>query len=80
VEGTGGPKWSPGGSLDQWSQIPITFIRVRIRIKVKSWIRIRIYSEKLNPKPHLSEKLDPDPDKHERDADPQPWLQTLLSR
>jgi hypothetical protein len=37
-------KWSPGGSVNQWSQIRITLMRIRIRIsiKVKSWIRIRI--------------------------------------
>ncbi len=37
--------WCPGGSIDQWSQIPITLMRsrilIRIRTKVKSWIRIR---------------------------------------
>jgi hypothetical protein len=27
-------KWSPGGSIDQWVQIPIPFMRSRI------WIRI----------------------------------------
>jgi hypothetical protein len=33
-----------GGPKDQWSQIPITVMRSRsrIRIKVKSWIRICI--------------------------------------
>jgi hypothetical protein len=37
-------KWSPGGSIDQSSQIPITLkrSRIRIRIKVESWIRIKI--------------------------------------
>jgi hypothetical protein len=31
-------------SIDQWSQIPITLMRstIWVRIKVKSWIRIRI--------------------------------------
>ncbi len=41
----GSSKWSPGGPIDQWSQIPVTLIRskIRIRIKVKSWIKIRIH-------------------------------------
>ncbi len=38
--------WSPGGSVDQWSQICFTLIRsrirIQIRIQVKSWILIRI--------------------------------------
>jgi hypothetical protein len=51
----GGSKWSPGGSVDQWSQIRIPLItlskirtrnkvisRIRICIKVKRWIPIRI--------------------------------------
>ncbi len=43
---SGGYKWSPGRSVDQWSQILITLIRsrilFRIRIKVKGWIWISI--------------------------------------
>ncbi len=39
-------KWSSGGSVDQWSQLPITLmrsrIRIRIRIKMKRMIRICI--------------------------------------
>jgi hypothetical protein len=37
-------KWSPGGSVEQWSQIAITLMRssIRTRIEVKRWIRIRI--------------------------------------
>ncbi len=40
----GGSKWSPEGSVDQWSQIPFTLkkSRIRIRINVKSFFRIRI--------------------------------------
>jgi hypothetical protein len=40
----GGAKWSFQGPVDQWSQIRITLIRSRIRIRnnVKRWIRIRI--------------------------------------
>ncbi len=39
----GGSKWSPGGSIDRWSKVPITLKRswIRIRIEVKNWIRIR---------------------------------------
>jgi hypothetical protein len=40
----GGSKWSPGGSVEQWSQIRITF-RIRIRIKVKRLIRIRLVDQ-----------------------------------
>jgi hypothetical protein len=36
VQVRGRSKWSPGGSVGQWSQIRITFVRSRI------WIRIRI--------------------------------------
>jgi hypothetical protein len=45
----GGSKWSPGGSIDCWSQIPITLKSswIRIRIKRKSWIRIRIQVKSL---------------------------------
>ncbi len=34
----------PWRVIDQWSQIPITFMRSRIRIRIeeKSWIRVRI--------------------------------------
>ncbi len=41
--------------IDKWSQIPITLMRsrIRIRIKVKSWIRIRI-KVKIWIRPHLS--------------------------
>ncbi len=41
---TGGSKWSPGGSIYQRLQIPMTFNMslIRIRIIAKSWIRIRI--------------------------------------
>jgi hypothetical protein len=44
MEGCGGAKWSFQRSIDQWSQIRITLMRIRIRNrnKVKSWIRIRI--------------------------------------
>ncbi len=40
----GGSIWSPGVSVDQWSQIRIILMRsrIRIRIKGKSWIRNRI--------------------------------------
>jgi hypothetical protein len=40
-----------GGSVGQWSQIRITLMRSRIHTEVK----------KLDPDPHYSEKLDPDP-------------------
>jgi hypothetical protein len=50
-------KIEPEGSIDQWSQIPITL------------------KEEMNPDsdpdPHLSEKLDPDPNKS--DVFPQLW-------
>jgi hypothetical protein len=44
----GGSKWSPGVSIDQWSQISITLKRswIRIRIKVENSIRIRVKVEK----------------------------------
>jgi hypothetical protein len=37
-------KWSLRGSIDQWSQIPITWMRsrIRIRVRVKSLFRIRV--------------------------------------
>ncbi len=41
-------KWCLGGSIDPWSQIPITLMRSRILIRIKvitSWIRIRIRIE-----------------------------------
>jgi hypothetical protein len=43
----GGSKWSPGGPVDQWSQIPITLKKswIQIHFKVKSWIWIRIRIE-----------------------------------
>ncbi len=40
----GSSEWSPGGCTDPWSQVPVTlkrsfiWIRIRIRIQVKSWI------------------------------------------
>jgi hypothetical protein len=39
-----GSEWSPVGSTEQWSQILITLLssRIRIRIKVTSWILIHI--------------------------------------
>jgi hypothetical protein len=41
-----GSKWFPGRLLVTWSQTPIilkrNWIRIRIRIEVKSWIRFRI--------------------------------------
>jgi hypothetical protein len=41
--GVDDPKWSPGGFVDQWSQICITLMwsRIQIRIQVKGRIRIR---------------------------------------
>jgi hypothetical protein len=48
-------KRSPGGSIDQWSKIPITLmrsrIRIRIHIEVESRIRIRLKVKKLDPNP-----------------------------
>ncbi len=48
-------QWSPGGSVDQWSQVHITLMmsRIRIRIKVKRQVpaRIRIKSEKMYQDP-----------------------------
>jgi hypothetical protein len=56
-----GSEWSPGGSVNQCSQIRITLMRSRIRIrtkmkssirirsKVKSWIRIRIKVMRIRP-------------------------------
>ncbi len=46
-----GSELSRGGSSDQWSHLPITFLRNRIRIQ----------SEKSDPDPHQNEKKDPDP-------------------
>jgi hypothetical protein len=53
--------------------------RIRIRIGLASWIRVRIRSEdpggvksaKTDPDPHSSKSLDPDP--HLMNADPKPW-------
>ncbi len=63
------------GTIDQWSQIPITLKRswiwIRIRIKIKSWIRIKV---KNKPDPQSSKKLDPDLNPRESDADPQPCM------
>jgi hypothetical protein len=52
-----GSKRRPGGSIDQWTQIRITSMRSRSRIR-----------EKLDPDQHLSEKLDPNT--QYSDADP----------
>jgi hypothetical protein len=43
-------------SVDQWSQIFIIFMRsrIRFRINVKSWIRIRHYSD-ADPQPQMFE-------------------------
>jgi hypothetical protein len=41
-----GSPWGLGGTVDQWLRILVSlmrnWIRIRIRVKVKSWIRIRI--------------------------------------
>jgi hypothetical protein len=42
MEGSGRSKWRRGGSVGQWSQICITLMRSKIRIKVKAQTRIRI--------------------------------------
>jgi hypothetical protein len=51
MEGRGRSKWSPGESINQWSQIPITFKKswIQVRIEVKSWIRIRTEVRIRNP-------------------------------
>ncbi len=35
VEGRGRSQWRPGGSIDPWSQIPITLMRIKIKIQIK---------------------------------------------
>jgi hypothetical protein len=46
ILGSGGTKWSSGGSVYHWSKVRVSLrrirIRIRIHIKVKSRIRIRI--------------------------------------
>jgi hypothetical protein len=56
----GGSKWSPGGSLNQWSRIASFLLSSRIRICIevkKSYTDLR---EKLDPDPYLCD-LDRNP-------------------